>query len=84
MNITFKKDKRFIVPYVLRLIAMSPKQGWFEGAIKVRRHKAMETVRMNGCQETPWSEELDGKVLHWAAWWQLRSGVERICVFLHT
>ena len=32
-----EEDKRFVMPYVLlRFIAVSPKPGWFEGA--VRRH----------------------------------------------
>ena len=37
----------------------------------------MEAVGINGCQGTPWSEELDGKELHGAASWLVRSGVER-------
>ena len=48
-------------PYVLRLIVISPKPGWFEGTIKVRRHEAMEAARITEYQGTPWSEELDGK-----------------------
>ena len=38
---------------------------------------------MNGCQRTSWSEELDGKDLHGAAWWWVRSGAERVCFFLY-
>ena len=69
-NIIFQeKYERFVTPYVSRLITISTKPGWFEGAAKVRRHAAMEAAGMNICQETPWSEELDGKELHGAAWW---------------
>ena len=42
----------------------------------------MEAGEVNGCQGTPWSEELDGKELHGVAWWRLRSGAERIRCFL--
>ena len=38
---------------------------------------------MNGCQETPWREELDGKELHGAAWWRVRSEAERVRFFLY-
>ena len=38
------------MPYVLQLIAVSPKPGWFEGAVNVRRHEAMEAAGINGCQ----------------------------------
>ena len=72
------------MPYVLRLIAISPKPGWFEGAVKVRRYEAMETAGIDGCQGTPWGEELDGMEVHEAAWWRVRSEVERIHFFLHT
>ena len=30
---------------------------------------AMKAVGMSVCQGTPWSEGLDGKELHGAAWW---------------
>ena len=59
-----REDKRFVTPYVLRLIAISLKPGWFEGAVKVGRPETMETVGINRCQGTPWSEEQDGKGLH--------------------
>ena len=72
------------MPYVLRLIVISPKPGWFEGVVKVRRHEAIEAIGMNGCQGTSWNEELAGKELHGAAWWRVRSGVERTRFFLHT
>ena len=72
------------MPYALRLIVISPKLSWFEGGVKVRRQEAIGTAEINGCRGTPWSEELHGKVLHGAAWWQVRSGVERMRVFLHT
>ena len=39
---------------------------------------------MNGCQGTPWSEELDDRELHGAAWWRVRSEAEKIRFFLHT
>ena len=38
---------------------------------------------VNGCQGTPWSEKLDSKELHGAAWWRLRSGAERTHCFLY-
>ena len=37
------------------------------GTVKVRRHAAMGAGGIDGCQGTPWSEELDGKELHGAA-----------------
>ena len=48
------------MPYVLRLIAFFPKPDLFEEGVKVRRHEAMETAGINGCQGMPWSEEVDG------------------------
>ena len=33
---------------------------------------------------TAWSKEIDGKELHEATWWRVRSRVERIRFFLHT
>ena len=85
-NIIFQERcKRFVTPYVLRLlITISPKPDWFKGAAKVRRHEAMGAAGMNGRQGTPWREELDGKKFHGAAWWRVRSGVERIRFFLYT
>ena len=64
-------------PYVLRSIAVSPQPGWFEELA------TMEAAGINGYQGTPWSEELDGKELHGAAWWRLRSGTERVRCFLY-
>ena len=46
-----REDKRFIVPYVLRLIAISPKPGWFEGAVKVRQYEPMKAVGINECYD---------------------------------
>ena len=51
------------MPYVLRLIAISSKPGWFEEEFKIRRHEAMEAAGINEWQGTPWSEELDGKLV---------------------
>ena len=45
--------------------------------------RSMQARRMSGCQGTPWSEDLDIEELHGAAWWRLRSGVERIRCFLY-
>ena len=69
------------MPYVLRLIAVSPMAGWFEGAAKVRRHEAVRAAVINVCQVTQRSEELEGKELHGAAWWRVGSGVENINFF---
>ena len=55
-------DKRFVTPYVLRLIAISSKPGWLEGDAKVRRHEAKKIAKINESQRTPWSEKLDSKV----------------------
>ena len=41
------------MPYVLRLLTISPKPGWFEGAVNVGRHEAREAAEINGCQGTP-------------------------------
>ena len=35
--------------------------------VKARQHAVMGAAEINGCQGTPWSEELDGKELHGAA-----------------
>ena len=59
-----EKAKRFVMPYVLRLIAVSPTLGWFERAAEARRREAMGAMEINRCQKTPWSEEFDGKELH--------------------
>ena len=56
-----EKAKRFVMPYVLRLIAVSPKSSRFEGTVKVRRHRYMGAARVNIRQGMPWSEELDRK-----------------------
>ena len=69
------------MPHVLRLIAVSPMPGWFEGAAKVRRHETVRAAVINVCQGTQKSEELDGKELHGAAWWRVRSGVEKVNFF---
>ena len=56
----------------------------------IRGNRKRQTARgygscgMNGCSGTSWSEKLDGKKPHGVAWWQVRSGVERIRFFLHT
>ena len=50
-----------VTSYVLRSIAVSPPPGCFGEALKVRWHTVMEAAGMNGCQGTPWSEELDDK-----------------------
>ena len=71
----FQEKTSVVVPYVLRLIAISPKPGWFEAAVKVRQHEAMEASGINGRQGTPWSETLNGKELHRVTWWRVRSGV---------
>ena len=71
------------MPYVLRLIAVSPMAGWFEGAAKVRRHEAVRAAVINVCQGTQRSEELEGKQLHGAAWWRVGSGVEKINFSAH-
>ena len=34
------------------------------GTVKTRRHGAISAMRMDGCQRTPWSEELDRKKVH--------------------
>ena len=41
------KDKRVVLPYALLLIAIFPKPGWFEGAVSVRRHEAMQAAGIN-------------------------------------
>ena len=51
---------RSFSPYVLRSITVSLQPGWFEELV------AMEAAWRNGCQGTPWSEELDDKELHGA------------------
>ena len=53
------------------------------GCAKVRRHEATGTAGMNVSQGTLWSKEPDGKELHRAGWWRVRSGAERILFFLH-
>ena len=83
MIIFQERYRRFVTPYVLRSIAVSPQPGCFEEAEKVRRLAAMNPAGMNGCQETPRSEKLDGKKLHGAAWWRVRSRAERIRFFLY-
>ena len=60
-------QERYVTPYVLQSITVSPQPGWLEEAEKFRWHAAIEAAGMNGFQGTPWSEELDGKVLHGAA-----------------
>ena len=54
-------------PYVLRLIAVSPQSQVDMWSRQVRGHAVMGAWRINRCQGTPWSEELDGKELHGAA-----------------
>ena len=53
-------------PYVLRSIADSPPPGWFENIMPSTMARRYLSYGVNGCQETPWSEELDGKKLHGA------------------
>ena len=72
-----KGTSKSFTPYVLRSIAVSPQPRWFE------KLATMEVAGVNGCQGTPWSEKLDGKELHGAAWWRLRSGTERVRCFLY-
>ena len=61
-----REYKRFVTPYVLRVIAIFSKPGWFEEAAKVRQYEAMETAGINGWQGPLWSKELEGKGLHGA------------------
>ena len=44
-----------------------PEVRLMRGVVKARRHMVVGAGGMNGCQGTPWSEELDGKELHGAA-----------------
>ena len=79
-----EKAKRPVTSYVFRSIVVSTKPGWYEGVAKVRRCKAMRAAGINVYQGKPWNEALDGKEVHGAAWWRVRSGVEGIRFFLHT
>ena len=68
-NIIFQERyKQFAMPYVLRLIAVSPKSGWFEGAAKIRQYEAVGAAGINAWQGAPWSEDLNGKKLYVAVW----------------
>ena len=78
-----ERYKRSVTPNELRAIVVSLRLGCFEGAGRVRR-LAMRAVRINGCQGTPWSEELNGKKLYRAAWRRLRFEDDRIHVFFCT
>ena len=40
----FLENKRFGIPYALRLVAFSLTPGWFEAAVIGRRHEPMETA----------------------------------------
>ena len=74
-------------PYVLRSAAVSLQLGWFEEAFEEAEkvgQLVMEAAGVNGCQGTPWSEELDGKEFLGVAWRRVRSGVEMIPFFLHS
>ena len=64
LNIIFPREGRAVRYAVGIAVDRSfPKPGWFRGAVKVRRHEAMGAAGINECQETSWSEELDGKEL---------------------
>ena len=81
-NIIFRERyKRSVTPNVLRSIAVSLQLGCFEEAGKVRRLAVMKAAGVNGCQGTPWREELDGKEFHGASGGG--SGAERIYRSLH-
>ena len=69
------KDKKYGTPYALRHIVISPKPDWFGGAVKVRRHQAVETER---------NERMARNSTERGAWYQVRSGIERIHFFLYT
>ena len=42
-----------------------------QAGLNMPRCRSMKAGRMGGCQGTRWSEELDSKELHRAAWWRL-------------
>ena len=46
LNVIFKSGQAIRYAVLLRLIAVSPESGWFEGAI--RWHAAVEVVGING------------------------------------
>ena len=48
---------------VLRLIAVSPQPGCFDNIKLSRTAQGHRSNGVDGCQGTPWSEELDGKEL---------------------
>ena len=74
------------IRYVVRIITVS---GCFSKARLIPGSRISQAARgygvagMKGCQSMPWSEELDGKELHGAAWWR-RSGAEKTHFFLYT
>ena len=77
--------KRFVTPYEVRLIAISPCiPRLIRGVVKVRRHEAMWTMGINGCQRTPLSNELDGKELHGALGGKYNLKPRRSASFLYT
>ena len=75
-NVIFRSDLQATHTYCGRSL-FSPQPGWFVPC------RAMGAERVNGCQGTPWSEELDEKGTPRSAWWRVRSGAERIRDFLH-
>ena len=52
--------------YVWRSIAVSPQPRWFQNIMLSPMARDHLSNEVNGCQGTPWSEELDGKKLHGA------------------
>ena len=53
-------------PCVLRSITVSPQPSCFENIMASTMARSRSSTGVNGCQGTPWSEELDGKELHGA------------------
>ena len=64
--------------YVLRPIAVYPRQADLKMSCRRRRLKAIWAMGVKRCQGTLWSEEFDGQELHGALVGELRSGAARI------
>ena len=62
------KGKKFVMPFLFRQIAISPKLDRFVAAVKVRRLEAVETAR---------DERMTRNSMEQGTRWQVRSGVER-------
>ena len=76
--------KHFVTPHTYCGRSLSPQRQTDRGSRQSQIARGYGSCGDKICQGKSWSEELNGKELHGAAWRRVQSGVERIRFFLYS